>query len=312
MQGLELYRAEQVLIQTYLSITSKDKLLFKKRLRELDDKINTILGLPTSRDKRLKTQREFQERNREKRNEKAKLYARTPECKKHRQEYNKARTERGETKQYASSYRKKNKDKCLRNVLAYNQRHPDRVKATKEKSKDKTAEWHRDNYQKNKEQILARNKEWDCANRHQRNERIKERLKTDPQFKMVRLLRDRLRSALSDQGAKKEYSAKQLLGCDSVTLREYIESLFTEGMAWDNHGFHGWHIDHIVPCAAFDLTNIEDQKKCFHYTNLKPVWGIENIKKSDLLPCGTRGRSVRKINISLRSENSVLEANEEF
>lgn len=49
-------------------------------------------------------------------------------------------------------------------------------------------------------------------------------------------------------------------------------------MSWDNFG--EWYIDHIKPCCSFDLTDIEQQKKCFHYTNLQPLWAIDNLKKS--------------------------------
>ncbi len=52
-------------------------------------------------------------------------------------------------------------------------------------------------------------------------------------------------------------------------------------MTWENHGRHGWHIDHIIPCAAFDLTDPEQQKKCFHYTNYQPLYTLENLKKGD-------------------------------
>jgi hypothetical protein len=52
-------------------------------------------------------------------------------------------------------------------------------------------------------------------------------------------------------------------------------------MTWDNYGKKGWHVDYILPCASFDLTKEEEQKKCFHYTNLQPLWWLDNIKKSD-------------------------------
>ena len=52
-------------------------------------------------------------------------------------------------------------------------------------------------------------------------------------------------------------------------------------MSWNNHGFYGWHIDHIYPCSKFDLTDLNQQKQCFHYTNLQPLWAEENKKKSN-------------------------------
>jgi hypothetical protein len=50
-------------------------------------------------------------------------------------------------------------------------------------------------------------------------------------------------------------------------------------MSWDNYGIKGWHIDHIIPCAAFDLTDPEQQKICFHYTNLRPLYWADNISR---------------------------------
>jgi hypothetical protein len=66
-------------------------------------------------------------------------------------------------------------------------------------------------------------------------------------------------------------------------LKQYIETLFKPGMTWGNHGNFGWHLDHIIPCSSFDLTDVEQQKKCFHYTNLQPLWAKDNIKKGSKL-----------------------------
>ena len=78
----------------------------------------------------------------------------------------------------------------------------------------------------------------------------------------------------------KEYKSKQtleLLGCNIEEFKKYLEFKFTKGMSWDK--MHLIHIDHIKPCAAFDLTNPEEQAKCFHYTNLQPLWAIDNLRK---------------------------------
>ena len=72
-----------------------------------------------------------------------------------------------------------------------------------------------------------------------------------------------------------------LAGCDIEYLVEYLEDQFQAGMSWENHGRDGWHIDHIKPCASFDLTKLEDQKQCFHYTNLQPLWAYQNQSKGD-------------------------------
>jgi hypothetical protein len=71
----------------------------------------------------------------------------------------------------------------------------------------------------------------------------------------------------------------ELAGCSLEDLMKHLESKFTEGMTWENYG--RWHIDHIRPCASFSLEDPEEQKKCFHWTNLQPLWAIDNLRKSD-------------------------------
>jgi len=50
-------------------------------------------------------------------------------------------------------------------------------------------------------------------------------------------------------------------------------------MSWNNYTYIGWHVDHIKPCCQFDLSKPEEQAKCFHYTNLQPLWAEENLTK---------------------------------
>jgi tetratricopeptide (TPR) repeat protein len=78
----------------------------------------------------------------------------------------------------------------------------------------------------------------------------------------------------------KKTSSTELLGCNLSEYRLYLESKFTEGMNWDNYGRKGWHIDHIIPCASFNLSDYNQQKQCFHYTNTQPLWWWDNLKKS--------------------------------
>jgi hypothetical protein len=49
-------------------------------------------------------------------------------------------------------------------------------------------------------------------------------------------------------------------------------------MSWDNWSLKGWHIDHIRPISSFDLSDPAQQKECFHYSNLQPLWAIDNLK----------------------------------
>jgi hypothetical protein len=83
------------------------------------------------------------------------------------------------------------------------------------------------------------------------------------------------------KGNNKSQHSIELIGCSSKELESYLENQFTEGMTWENYGYYGWHIDHIKPCSSFDLTDPEQQKLCFHYSNLQPLWAKDNIKKSN-------------------------------
>ena len=109
----------------------------------------------------------------------------------------------------------------------------------------------------------------------------KERLKNDPEFKLRELLSHRVRRAIYDQRGSKSAKTLELLGCSIKEARIHLENQFREGMEWENHGINGWHIDHIIPCSSFDLTKSEEQNKCFHYTNLQPLWAEENLSKGN-------------------------------
>ena len=78
------------------------------------------------------------------------------------------------------------------------------------------------------------------------------------------------------------------VGCSLEELKAHLEEQFQEGMTWDNYGIYtfgndtsGWHIDHIIPCAAFNLEDEFERNACFYYQNLQPLWGKDNIIKSD-------------------------------
>lgn len=78
-------------------------------------------------------------------------------------------------------------------------------------------------------------------------------------------------------GKLKIESTVELLGCDTNKLKQHLESQFKLGMSWDNYGL--WHIDHKSPCAKFDLSKEEEQRKCFNFKNLQPLWAEENLSK---------------------------------
>lgn len=141
--------------------------------------------------------------------------------------------------------------------------------------KDTTQLWR----EKNKEKIAEYNKKYSKENRQFLNKKACEtnkiRRKNDPVYVLIRRERVRVYDAL--KGIRKSAKTETLLGCSYDFFRGYIEGKFVENMAWDNIG--EWHIDHIRPLSSFDLTDIEQQKQAFHYTNQQPLWAIDNLKK---------------------------------
>ena len=101
----------------------------------------------------------------------------------------------------------------------------------------------------------------------------------DPTWRAIRNLRRRVRLVL--KGESKSAHTLELIGCSRADLLIYLESKFKTGMMWANYGKTGWHIDHIIPCSAFDLSRPEEQQKCFHYTNLQPLWAKDNYLKGN-------------------------------
>jgi len=94
-------------------------------------------------------------------------------------------------------------------------------------------------------------------------------------FRLKNCLRSRLTAAVAGKSA----STMELVGCSIDKLKQHLESKFTEGMSWDNYG--DWHVDHIKPCASFDLSDPEQQRLCFNYKNLQPLWAADNLSKAD-------------------------------
>lgn len=148
----------------------------------------------------------------------------------------------------------------------------------------------REYYNKNKQRICARKRKND-----------KERRKNDLNFKLYHLLKSRIRSVL--KGINKSQRTVKLIDCSIEFLIQYIEKLFLPGMTWENYG-PVWHIDHIIPCKSgvFDLTKPEDQAKCFHHTNLQPLWATTDIAKNfgDLENIGNKNKQNKIIPPSLK------------
>ena len=102
-----------------------------------------------------------------------------------------------------------------------------------------------------------------------------------PRQKINSSVRRRLKHALHWKKNVNKAKTVELIGCSVNELRCHLESKFQTGMSWENYGFGDdkWHIDHIIPCKNFNLFEISEQKKCFHYSNLQPLWQKDNLSK---------------------------------
>lgn len=103
------------------------------------------------------------------------------------------------------------------------------------------------------------------------------RIKNNLNSRITKRLRGRIWSAL--QGRRKSANTIALLGCSIDELKSHLEKLFLDGMSWENYGKNGWEIDHKRPCASYDLREDSQQKECFHYSNLRPLWARDNWRK---------------------------------
>lgn len=105
----------------------------------------------------------------------------------------------------------------------------------------------------------------------------KSKRKNDIQYRIASNLRSRLRDAMKNN--YKSGSAVRDLWCTIKYLKTYLENKFLPGMTWENYGYCGWHIDHIIPLVGFDLTDRSKVLMACHYTNLQPLWAKDNLIK---------------------------------
>lgn len=185
-------------------------------------------------------------------------------------EYNKKWRDNNEQhiKVYNKKYKQrldvKEKNKLCMEKIRRKQGIPIRTKMPDEERKKKDIERAKKYYLNNKDRIRKYKRRW-----------IKNKIDTDIGFKIKCRLSKRIWDAL--KGNCKSTSTKKLIGCDIDILINHLEQKFQIGMSWENYG--DWHVDHIIPCASFDLTKKEQQEECFNYMNLQPLWAFDNLSK---------------------------------
>ena len=177
---------------------------------------------------------------------------------------------------YAKKVYQKDPDKYLEKNRKWAHNNRDKKLESTRKSHEK---WYSKEENKKKKQEYAK-KHRDKKREYDRQYKIR-REKTDVVFKLTNRLRTRMCMAL-----EKEYktgSAVRDLGCSIKKFKKHIESLWQPGMSWDNYGKgpKNWSLDHKIPLSYFDLTNRKQFLKACHYTNIQPMWHIDNMKKHD-------------------------------
>lgn len=197
-------------------------------------------------------------------------------CKLCKSEYDKLHYRKHDKKYKAKAkaWRENNKDIYLENGKKY---YKNNINKWNKITESRKLLYHTDESYRQSE--IDRKATWRKNNPNYMSAYQTQRLKYDTNFRLLCNLRSRIRMAIKNQRSDKAYKSIELLGCSIEECRKHIESQFKEGMIWDNYG--EWHIDHIRPCAAFDLTDPDQQKECFNYKNLQPLWAKENLSKSD-------------------------------
>ena len=162
--------------------------------------------------------------------------------------------------------------------VRYRRKYPGRASASHKKWRDKNLDAER-----------LRAKTWYEENPGYHAIRNKRLRREDPQFKIKDNLRRRIRAALKEN--IKSARTLELLGCATEDFKTHLERRFAPGMSWENYGRgpgRRWEIDHIRPCASFDLTDPAQQRVCFHFSNQQPLWAVDNRAKSDKVLASSR------------------------
>ena len=172
-------------------------------------------------------------------------------------------------KEYDATYQQKNFKKISK-----------RMKAWRQGNRESIASCNKRYYKLNKEKVDQKSKRWIENNREKwrANKRRyqKARMESDTNYALGCRLRWRLSMAI--RSGPKKGSAVSDLGCSIPELKQHIESQFNSRMRWDNWGTY-WHLDHIYPLSAVDLSDRVQFLAANNWQNLQPLTVVANVKK---------------------------------
>ena len=198
-------------------------------------------------------------------------------------------------KAYARAYRKRHREK----LIAYGREY---YKQNKERIDQKNSEWYRNNkathlythreyvrankedvtewqaeYRKrNRNKLLAYGRRYYAENADTIIKQVHRRASATPEARLLTSCRKRISGLIRRKEGRPP--TRELLGCTVPEFRAFLEMQFPKGCNWENYG-KAWHVDHIIPCAAFDLKDPKQLRQCFHFTNLRPLRAKANFKK---------------------------------
>lgn len=180
---------------------------------------------------------------------------------------------------YLKKYSKDNKDRLRERAKTYYEENQETIKQrVRNHWNDNATEINqkrRERYENDEDYRNKRLKECSDSNAKCRPERRKKAKEEKSASYYLELCRKRMWHAFNGRGAKSD-KTKSLLGCDGDFLKKYLENTKVPGKDYSDA-----HIDHIIPCSSFDMSDEEQQRKCFHYTNLQLLPAKENLTKSN-------------------------------
>lgn len=142
--------------------------------------------------------------------------------------------------------------------------------------KKRSKEYHSDYSEK----LKPKRKKYREENSEVLQANYKDRMQSDPRFRLLHNLRSRINSTFKHQSAKRTFSYSDMWGCSSSDLCDHIETTFSEDISWENYGTY-WTVDHLLPCDAFDHTNTDAQLICHNWRNLRAMESRSNVSKGN-------------------------------
>lgn len=182
-------------------------------------------------------------------------------------------------KQYQQEYYRNNKEKIKKKNREYYKANKEKIREQQKRyydeNKDRVSESHARYYSANREKVRAYQERYYRKYKDIIHTRRMSKLHSSPYERMIKNLRTRLSSFVRYKSKK----TKELIGCDREHFMRHLEVQFKEGMTWDNYG--EWVLDHHIPITAFNLENKKEFEACWHFSNIKPMWARDNMRKGN-------------------------------